>query len=52
MQDVTTTTVDYPLQLMREDIDATVLSFLDDIAGGTNEEEPFSMLARILKRCR
>lgn len=53
MQDCTTLLIDFPLQreLILEGIDAVILSFVDDVAGGTNESSPYEMLARMLKYC-
>lgn len=53
MQDCTTSLIDFPLQqqLILEGIDAVILSFVDDVAGGTNEPSPYEMLARMLKYC-
>lgn len=53
MQDTITALVDFPLQreLIIKNINAIVLSFVDNVAGGGNEAEPFEMLARLLKRC-
>lgn len=53
MQDTITTLVDFPRQrlLILANIDAIALSFVDDVSGGTNEADPYDMLARILNRC-
>lgn len=53
MQHCIMSTVDEPiLQIhLRDKIDAVVLSFLDDIGGGTNEGCPFQLLHRILSAC-
>lgn len=45
--------IDFPAlkRILEEKWDATVLSFLDDIGGGTNDSCPYDLLAFILQLC-
>lgn len=45
--------VDFPLlrDIINLKMDADVLTFLDDIGAGTNDECPFGLLAMILEKC-
>lgn len=53
MQSMMLLRIDFPAvkRIIEEQWDATVLSFLDDIGGGTNDGYPYDLLAFILQLC-